>query len=157
MYKIEVLVDSLQEGIWFPPYAGDWYNGYEIFRYTSPLGYLPAAMIYTIFGADIHISICAFYGIMAFVSQLGFMLFGVREKKIVYKKNPMPAATMREQITAAIKLPAHKSKWLDLFICIQRFPLLPRVKFLTLNILYILIHLYHTTLFLHLQSPAVIF
>ncbi len=82
MYKIEVLVDSLQEGIWFPPYAGDWYNGYEIFRYTSPLGYLPAAMIYTIFGADIHISICAFYGIMAFVSQLGFMLFGVREKKI---------------------------------------------------------------------------
>lgn len=83
MYKIEVIADSMERGVWFPAYAGDWYNGYEIFRYTSPLAYLPTAIIANVFHADIHISICAFYGLMAFVSQLGFMLFGIREKKRV--------------------------------------------------------------------------
>ncbi|MCM1039709.1 MAG: 6-pyruvoyl-tetrahydropterin synthase-related protein [Ruminococcus sp.] len=81
MYKVEVLAESIADGVWFPPYAGDWYNGYEIFRYTSPFAYLPAAVIQQVFHADIHISICVFYGLMAFVSQMGFMLFGIREKK----------------------------------------------------------------------------
>lgn len=81
MYKIEVIADSLERGVWFPAYAGDWYNGYEIFRYISPVAYLPVVIISNMFHADIHISICAFYGLMTFVSQLGFMLFGIREKK----------------------------------------------------------------------------
>lgn len=81
MYKIEVLADFMERGVWFPPYVENWYNGYEMFRYISPIAYLPSAMVINIFHADIYTSLCVFYGLMAFVSQLGFMLFGIREKK----------------------------------------------------------------------------
>lgn len=81
MYKIEVLADSMKRGVWYPPYASNWYNGYEMFRYISPFAYYPSAMLVNILHTDIYAGLCGFYGLMAFISQLGFMLFGVREKK----------------------------------------------------------------------------
>lgn len=82
LYKLDLIAKSWQEGALFPRYAADWYNGYEVFRYTAPTAYLLTAMISRIFQADIHIGICTFYGIMVFISQIGFFLFGIRHKRM---------------------------------------------------------------------------
>lgn len=82
LYKLDLIAKSWQEGALFPRYAADWYNGYEVFRYTAPTAYLLTAMISHIFQADIHIAVCAFYGIMVFISQIGFFLFGIRHKRM---------------------------------------------------------------------------
>lgn len=83
LYKLDQVAASMREGALFPLYAENWYNGYEIFRYSPPTVYVIIVMISGIFGADFHISICIFYGIMAFVSMMGFFLFGVKQRKIV--------------------------------------------------------------------------
>lgn len=83
LYKLDLIAKSWQEGALFPRYAPDWYNGYEVFRYTAPTAYLLTAMISRVFQADIHIGICAFYGIMVFISQIGFFLFGIRHKRML--------------------------------------------------------------------------
>lgn len=82
LYKLGMVADSWREGVLFPLYAADWYNGYEIFRYSSPAAYLLIVLISRIFDADIHIGICVFYGIMVFISQMGFFLFGIRQKRV---------------------------------------------------------------------------
>lgn len=83
LYKLDAVAASMREGVLFPLYAGSWYNGYEIFRFSSPAVYIIVVMLSDIFDADFHISICIFYGIMAFVSMMGFFLFGVKQRKIV--------------------------------------------------------------------------
>lgn len=83
LYKLEAVVDSMREGTLYPLYAGDWYNGYEIFRYSPPTVYIIIVMLSSIFDADFHIGICIFYSIMAFVSMMGFFLFGVKKRKVV--------------------------------------------------------------------------
>ncbi len=83
LYKLDQVAAAMREGALFPLYAENWYNGYEIFRYSPPTVYVIIVMISGIFGADFHISICIFYGIMAFVSMMGFFLFGVKQRKIV--------------------------------------------------------------------------
>lgn len=82
LYKLDEVMDSMQQGTLFPLYARHWYNGYEIFRYSPPAAYLCIGMISRMFRADIHTSICIFYGITAFVAQMGFFLFGIRQKKM---------------------------------------------------------------------------
>lgn len=83
LYKLDVVADSLQDGVLFPLYARDWYNGYEIFRYSPPTVYIFIVMLSRIFGLDIHIGICVFYGIAAFTALMGFFLFGVKQRKVV--------------------------------------------------------------------------
>lgn len=83
LYKLDAVADAIREGALFPLYAENWYNGYEIFRYSPPTVYIFVVMISSIFDADFHTSICIFYGIMAFVSTMGFFLFGVKQKKVV--------------------------------------------------------------------------
>lgn len=83
LYKLDAVANSMREGALFPLYARDWYNGYEIFRYAPPTVYILIVMLSGIFNADFHISICIFYGVMAFVSMMGFFLFGVKQRKIV--------------------------------------------------------------------------
>ena len=83
LYKLNAVADAMQEGVLFPLYAENWYNGYEIFRYSPPVVYIVIVMISGIFDADFHIGICIFYGIMAFVSMMGFSLFGVKQRKVV--------------------------------------------------------------------------
>lgn len=83
LYKLDAVAASMREGALFPLYAGSWYNGYEIFRFSSPAVYIIVVMLSGIFDADFHISICIFYGIMAFISMMGFFLFGVKQRKIV--------------------------------------------------------------------------
>ncbi len=83
LYKLDAVAASMREGALFPLYAANWYNGYEIFRCSTPAVYIIIVMLSDIFGADFHISICIFYGIMAFVSMMGFFFFGVKQRKIV--------------------------------------------------------------------------
>ena len=83
LYKLNLIADSWREGALFPLYAADWYNGYEVFRYTAPAAYLLTAMISDFFQTDIHLAICTFYGIMVFISQIGFFLFGIRHKRML--------------------------------------------------------------------------
>lgn len=83
LYKLDAVAASMGEGELVPLYAREWYNGYEIFRYTPPVVYLFIIMISDVFHADYHVSICIFYGIMAFVSMSGFFLFGVKQRKVV--------------------------------------------------------------------------
>lgn len=83
LYKLDMVMEAWQGGAAFPVYAPDWYNGYEVFRYSPPAAYILTATISRVFHADIHLAICAFYGVMAFISQLGFMLFGIRLKKVI--------------------------------------------------------------------------
>lgn len=82
LYKLDMVADSIRQGAWFPLYAKHWYNGYEIFRYDSPAAYILITMLSRLFHADVHISICLFYAIMTFLSQMGFFLFGIRQKKM---------------------------------------------------------------------------
>ncbi len=83
LYKLDAVAASMREGALYPLYVGDWYNGYEIFRYSPPTVYIAINMISDIFDADFHIGICIGYGIMAFISMMGFFLFGVKQRKIV--------------------------------------------------------------------------
>lgn len=82
LYKLDVVTESVQNGIWFPMYAENWYNGYEIFRCTSPVPYWIVVMVARMFHADVHIGICTFYAIMSFVSLMGFFLFGIKLKRM---------------------------------------------------------------------------
>lgn len=83
LYKLDAVAASMREGTLFPLYAGNWYNGYEIFRFSSPAVYIIVVMLSGIFDTDFHISICIFYGIMAFISMMGFFLFGVKQRKVM--------------------------------------------------------------------------
>lgn len=83
LYKLDAVAESMREGALFPVYVENWYNGYEIFRYSPPTVYMMIVMLSGIFHADYHISICIFYGIMAFISMMGFFLFGVKQRKII--------------------------------------------------------------------------
>lgn len=83
LYKLDVIAESMREGVLVPLYAENWYNGYEIFRYSPPAVYILIVMISTALDADFHTGICVFYGIMAFVSMMGFFLFGIKQRKIV--------------------------------------------------------------------------
>lgn len=83
LYKLDAVADSMREGALYPLYAGNWYNGYEIFRYSPPSAYIIVVMLSGAFGTDFHTGICIFYGIMAFVSMMGFFLFGVKQRKIM--------------------------------------------------------------------------
>lgn len=83
LYKLEAVADSMREGVLFPLYARNWYNGYEIFRCSPPTVYIIIVILSDIFHVDFHIGICTFYGIMTFVSMMGFFLFGVKQRKIV--------------------------------------------------------------------------
>ena len=54
LYKLDEVMDSMQQGTLFPLYARHWYNGYEIFRYSPPAAYLCIGMISRMFRADIR-------------------------------------------------------------------------------------------------------
>lgn len=82
LYKLNVVADAMDKGMPFPLYVRHWYNGYEIFRYSPAGSYMLIVSLSRFFHADMHISICIFYGIMAFIAQMGFFLFGIRLKRM---------------------------------------------------------------------------
>lgn len=82
LYKLDVIADYMREGVWYPLFAERWYNGYEIFRYTPPTCYLLIYVLTTLFRVDIHVGISLFYGILAFLSYMGFFMFGIRRHRM---------------------------------------------------------------------------
>lgn len=82
VYKLNAVSDAMKQGMPFPLYTWQWYNGYEIFRYAPPASYMLIVYLSSFFRMDMHIGICLFYGIMVFLSQIGFFMFGIRQKKM---------------------------------------------------------------------------
>lgn len=82
LYRLDEIAKAWQEGQLYPLLAENWYNGYEIFRFTSPVSYLLIHLLSLLCAGDLHGGICLFYGLMVFLSQMGFMLFGVRHQKM---------------------------------------------------------------------------
>lgn len=82
VYKLNTVSDAIKQGMPFPLYDRHWYNGYEIFRYAPPASYMLIVYLSSFFRVDMHAGICLFYGIMVFLSQMGFFLFGIRQKRM---------------------------------------------------------------------------
>lgn len=82
LYKLDLVGEVMREGRSSFLYTERWYNGYEIFRYSSPLSYILVNGLMQIFRVDVHVGICLFYGGLVFVSQMGFFLFGIRQHKM---------------------------------------------------------------------------
>ncbi len=82
LYKLNVIEKSMSQGEFLPLYVREWYNGYEIYRYTPPASYLLTAVLSALAGGDAHKGISVFYGMMTFLSQLGFFKFGIRNRKM---------------------------------------------------------------------------
>lgn len=81
LFKVQEIYDSLKcrEGI--PYYSEYWYSGIELFRYWPPFSYIVCAII-MVFTKDVYMSYLVLLGILMFVGGMGFLLFGVREKRI---------------------------------------------------------------------------
>lgn len=82
LYKLDVISDYMKEGVWYPLFAERWYNGYEIFRYTPPTCYILIHVLTVLFHTDIHAGISLFYGILTFLSYMGFFMFGIRQQRM---------------------------------------------------------------------------
>ncbi len=82
LYRLDIVKAAMQEGSWRPLYAYEWYNGYEIFRYSSPVSYILINTLTSLTGADSYTGLCLFYGIMIWISQMGFFLFGIRQRRM---------------------------------------------------------------------------
>lgn len=80
-YKIEAMLEGFAQGRIYPLYTEQWYNGYEIFRCTSPVPYLCAAVLVRLSGS-MDMGIAMFYGALAFLAMWGFLLFGMKWKKL---------------------------------------------------------------------------
>ncbi len=84
VYKLDIVAESLGRGFYLPLYADEWYNGYEIFRYSPNGAYLLLVLLSRLCQGNLYLSICCFHGAMAFVSTMGFMLFGIRYHKKLF-------------------------------------------------------------------------
>ena len=82
LYKLDIVKKALDAGDMYPLYVEKWYNGYEMFRYTSPIPYVLICLITYIPGVGVEMGISVFYGIVTFLSMMGFFLFGIRQKKL---------------------------------------------------------------------------
>lgn len=83
LYKIDAVKSALERGGLYPLYVGEWHNGYEMFRYISPLPYVFIGLLTGISGISYATSISVFYGVMVFAALMGFFLFGIRYKKLM--------------------------------------------------------------------------
>lgn len=82
LFKIDTLYKSIQNGIWYPIYTPNWYSGIELFRYWPPASYyFYCGIMY--FTKDIYSAFIVFAFITYFISAAGFLLFGIREDRIV--------------------------------------------------------------------------
>lgn len=83
LYKLEVIKEALDAGKLYPLYVQQWYNGYEMFRYTAPLPYILICLMTYLPYVDIVTAISLFHGLLAFISMLGFFAFGIRQQKLM--------------------------------------------------------------------------
>ncbi len=81
-YRIDLVSAAMKEGRLYPLYARGWYNGYEAFRCSAPGAYVTIGFLMRLFHADIHTSIAAFYALSAFLSTMGFSLFGIKQQRM---------------------------------------------------------------------------
>lgn len=83
LHKAQFLGDQIREGILFPLYGTDWYNGYQPFRYWPILCYYVMAFLYLLTGNILYtyyIFLAAVFGL----GYLGFCLIANREKRYFF-------------------------------------------------------------------------
>lgn len=83
LFKIQELYDSLKSGVWYPVFSKSWYNGIETFRYWPPISYYFYALLMYIVQGNIRLAFVLFIFVTSFISGCGFILFGLREKRLV--------------------------------------------------------------------------
>lgn len=81
-FKINILGESLKNGVFYPIYTPYWYNGIELFRYWPPFAYYVAVLIQFLTNTDVLDAHYIFIGVVYFVNMCGWRLLGKREKAI---------------------------------------------------------------------------
>lgn len=84
LFKTNVLYHAILDGEWYPVYTPFWYNGIELFRYWPPLSYYVLAAFQFICNGNILIAYTIFGGFCYFLSMMGWMGFGLREKRLSF-------------------------------------------------------------------------
>lgn len=82
LFKTNVLYHAILDGEWYPIYTPYWYNCIELFRYWPPLSYYVLAAFQFLCNGNILIAYTIFGGFCYFVSMMGFLCFGIREKRL---------------------------------------------------------------------------
>lgn len=84
LFKTNVLYHAILEGEWYPIYTPYWYNGIELFRYWPPLSYYVLAGFQFLCKGNILTAYTIFGGFCYFLSMMGWMGFGIREKRLSF-------------------------------------------------------------------------
>ncbi len=82
LFKSNLLYKSLKEGVIFPLYTEAWYNGVQPFRYWAPLPYYLLALCQFLAQGSVEGSYILYVGMAFFVGGAGWLLWGIRERKI---------------------------------------------------------------------------
>lgn len=81
LFKTNVLYHAILDGEWYPIYTPYWYNSIELFRYWPPLSYYVLAGFQFLCSGNIAVAYTIFGGFCYFLSMIGWMCFGIREKR----------------------------------------------------------------------------
>lgn len=84
LFKTNVLYHAILDGEWYPVYTPYWYNGIELFRYWPPLSYYILAGFQFLCGGNIMHAFPVFGGACFFISMMGWMCFGIKEKRLPF-------------------------------------------------------------------------
>ena len=82
LFKANVLYHAILDGEWYPIYTPYWYNSIELFRYWPPLSYYVLVAFQALCNGDIIFAYPLFGGFCYFLSMMGWMGFGLREKRL---------------------------------------------------------------------------
>lgn len=83
LFKANVLYNSIKSGHIYPLYTNLWYNGQQLFRYWPPMAHYVLALLQFIEGGNILNAFVLFIGLCFVIGGFGWLLFGIREKRIV--------------------------------------------------------------------------
>ena len=83
LYKGQILTKNIQNGIWYPLYTTEWYNGIQLFRYWPIFTYYVISF-FNIFVNDITISYYIFLAFTFLLSYSGWCAISNKENKWIY-------------------------------------------------------------------------
>ena len=83
LYKGQILTENIKNGILYPLYTTEWYNGIQLFRYWPILTYYIISF-FNVFVNDITISYYIFLAFTFLLSYFGWCAISNRENKWIY-------------------------------------------------------------------------
>ncbi len=82
IYRADILLNQIRQGVIYPLYDPMWYNGVEIMRYWSPLPLYFLAFVRWITGENAVDSFSVFLSCLFFIGSCGWLCFGVYYRRI---------------------------------------------------------------------------